>query len=284
MAHRTIYLGPFEANCSSLQVVYSAYKTAMGRRQNATTGKASRAAKLKSAARRTALREESGQHDGFGADDPDEPQFAQPARKKARGEEPSRKSRRGEKRKPPLQGPPAAKPQRTPIGELQPEDAEQRRKKQRGYDKTAREKKKRAASPEAEQKLDEVPYSRTSTGKPRKGGTNAREAAKSRVKQKGVAWLESCGDAAQQAQPEALRDLSESKEKRGVAEGAGYHPSEEVEVAVFEKRQRQKQVKRAAATAKPRGRASDDKRSFLESNDVAGAPSPHQDPAEVPSL
>ena len=227
MAHRTIYLGPFEANCSSLQVVYSAYKTAMGRRQHTTTGKAARTAKLKSAAHpcahRAALRESSELHDAAGFGDADEPQFAQPARKKARAEEPSRKSRRGEKRRPPLRGPPSLKPQRTPIGDLQPEDAEQRRKKQRGYDKTAYEKKMRAASPEVEQtaKLDEVPYSRTSTGKPRKGGTHAREAAKSRAKQKVAAALESCGDKAQQTQ--VLRDVSESM--RDVAAGAGYHPS-----------------------------------------------------------
>lgn len=255
----------------------------MGRDGRWSSGKASRAVKQKKAALKAAAMQESELHGGFGAGDADEPQFAQPARKRARGEEqPTRRSRRSEKRKPPLRGPPAVKPQRTPIGELPAEAAEQRRKKQREYDKTARDKKRKAASPEVELKLDDVPYSRTHSGKERKGGKNAREAAKARDKAALIATLDSFGDEAQQAQ--VLRDVSESKEKRGVAVGAGYHPSEEVQVAVFEKRQRQKQVARASATAKPRGRASDDQRSFIEANDVAGAPSPHQDPAEVPSL
>ena len=86
---------------------------------------------------------EGGLDDGGIEDDDDEPQLAQPARKKARTE-PTRKSRRGaaaEKRVPPLRGQPREKPKRPLMADLSPKAADARRKEQHGYDKNSYDKK-----------------------------------------------------------------------------------------------------------------------------------------------
>ena len=63
----------------------------------------------------------------------------------------------------------------------------------------------------------------------------------------------------------------------------GYTHDEEVQVALFAQQQRAKMLSRAAAPAgKKRGRASDDRRSFVEANLVGGAASPG-DAANRPS-
>ena len=87
---------------------------------------------------------EPGLDDGGIDDDDGEPQLAQPARKKARGEA-SRKSRRGEPQKPAPKprGPLAAKPQRTPALELDAEALEERRKRNRAYAKKSYKKKRK---------------------------------------------------------------------------------------------------------------------------------------------
>ena len=186
---------------------------------------------------------------GIGNDD-GEPQLAEPARKKAR-EEPTRKSRRGEpeKRAPPLQGPRRAKPQRTPSAELSEEALEARRKQRRKHDK-AYYRRNHPLPPPAELE-GEAAYARTKTGKPRKDTDVARKRGKARAMDKLDSAFASIGDEAQQAQ--ALKDYSEGR-GRSIAQAAGYHLDEEVEVAVYEQGQRKRALKRAAATEKPRAR------------------------------
>ena len=159
--------------------------------------------------------------------DADEPELAQPARKQSRGE-PSRKSRRSEKRKPPLRGRPATNPQKTPMGELDADDAEQRRKRQRGYSKTSYRKKRalhdaREQMDDEEQAASAAAYAHTKTGKARKDTSTARASAKQRVIAKINAAVESLGSKAQQIQ--GLKDWSKSKHGREVAEAVGYYPA-----------------------------------------------------------
>ena len=81
----------------------------------------------------------------------------------------------------------------------------------------------------------------------------------------------SVGDEAQQAQ--AYKDFSEGR-GCAIASAGGYHLDEEVAVAVYESGQRKRALARASATDKPRARADDDRRSFVQSNLVGVAPSP----------
>jgi hypothetical protein len=109
----------------------------------------------------------------------EEPPLAAPARKRSRSSEPCRKSRRGEPEpwKPTPRGPPAAKPQRAPIGEQPPEEAEARRSANRRYAKTAWQKKKDAAFAELpEADADASVYAVTKTGKLRKSKKAERDA------------------------------------------------------------------------------------------------------------
>ena len=55
-------------------------------------------------------------------------------------------------------------------------------------------------------------------------------------------------------------------------------------MALYQQQQRKAMLARASATAKPRGRASDDKRSFVEANLVAEAASPPKEGHKGPSL
>ena len=91
--------------------------------------------------------------------------------------------------------------------------------------------------------------------------------------------VESFGDPAQQAR--AWKDAAESGRLRAVAAAAGHHTEEEVAVALFEQEQRKKMLVRATEPSRC-GRASDDKRSSVEANLVAVAPSPEKE--DAPSL
>ena len=81
-----------------------------------------------------------------------------------------------------------------------------------------------------------------------------------------------------------MKDLCESKAKQAVAKAAGYAREEEVEVALFQQEQRKKMLGRASATTKLKGRADDERRSFVQANLVAEAASPPRDGPKVPSL
>ena len=108
----------------------------MPRSRGFLSGKASRAGQARSKERRAAAIDEGTADDEDACIDDGEPPLARPARKKARAE-PSRASARDmpQKAVPPRRGPPAAKPKRKPMAEETPEVQEQRRKKQRQYDK-----------------------------------------------------------------------------------------------------------------------------------------------------
>lgn len=231
-------------------------------------GKQSRAHKLtlieQKAERDAAIAE--GIDGGAGIDD-GEPQLAPPARKKVRVE-PTRKSSRGqpEKKAPAPRGPPAAQPKQKRAADCTAEELEQRRVRDRGYAKAAR--KHRQQQDDVED--DEAPFEADPSYGRAGGSKRARRCKKQRAMAKGEAWLQSLGDEATQAQ--ALKDLSERK--RRVAKAAGYHPSEEVETALFAQQQRKKALQRATATEKPRAGVSDDRRSFVEANLVGEAASP----------
>jgi hypothetical protein len=229
-------------------------------------GKASRAHQLKLVQQkleRDAANDEdvsttAGFHD-------DEPELAQPARKKARAE-PSRKSTRGqpEKRKLTPRGPQTAKPRQKPAAEISPRSLEKRRKRDRGYAQAFRD---RSKDEDDEAPLEPDPsYGKSGASKA------AQKNKKHRVITKGRKWLESVGDEASQAQ--ALKDVSELHDKRRAAKAAGYHASEEVETALYSQRQRKKMYQRATATAKVRAGVNDDQRSWVEANQVGEAASP----------
>ena len=205
----------------------------------------------------------------------EEPPLAAPARKRSRSAEPCRKSRRGEPEpwKPTPRGPPAAKSKRTPIAELPPEQAEALRSANRQYAKTAWQKKQAAVAanlPEAA--ADASGWGLTKTGKQRKSKKAERDAKYRAVSAIADAVERVGGDTRKQGI--ALRDALESKRLKEQAAYAGYTPAERRAVAVYHQEQLTRMLERATQAVKKRGRATDDKRSFVESNLVAIAPSP----------
>ena len=178
------------------------------------SGKRSRKGQAKAAQRAAEMGADRSSDDPAIGEDEDDPPLAQPARKTSRGE-PTRKSHRGKpmsKRKPPLQGPPAAQSKRTPIELLDPDAQKLCRRMNRVYGDRYREKKRRALRAEAAiHAHDAAAYSHTKTGKKRKDSEGARRAAKARNKKKIEDALDTLGPEAIQSQ--TLKDVSEGKRK-----------------------------------------------------------------------
>ena len=170
---------------------------------------------------------------------------------------------------PPPAATPAAKPRRVPSADLSPGSLDTRRVKKRVSEKqTAQKKQAAAAAPPVE--LPAEPYATTKLGKQRAGGKNALKLAKSRDIAAVSDLLESLGDESQQAQ--VLKDLSESSRMGRVAAAAGYIKDETTATALFAQQQSAAAMVHANAAPK-RGRATDDRRSFVEAVLVAQAPS-----------
>ena len=74
-----------------------------------------------------------------------------------------------------------------------------------------------------------------------------------------------------------LHEVSNKQELRHLVQSAGLVVPEEAKLAMFERRQKQKMIDQALKTETTRGRATDDKRSFVETNIVAGIGSPDKD-------
>ena len=249
-------------------------------------GKASRAHQLVLAAKREAALLENGDAGlgGIGFDD-SEPPLAPPARKKARPEpnEPTRKSRRIDPpHAPPPRGPPAEKPKQRPAAELSPDSLKKRREDQNRWRKDSYQRKKQKKLAEvAAEVAAEAPYARSKTGKECVATKGATASRKSRAGAKLERTLHSFGSDKQAAQ--VVKDVLDKRKPGVAAELEGYHPSEEVETALFQQQQRKNMISRARETAKPQGRAADDQRSAVESNVVFGAASPAKAGQKVPS-
>ena len=71
-----------------------------------------------------------------------------------------------------------------------------------------------------------------------------------------------------------LHEVSNKQELRHLVQSAGLMVPEEAKLAMFERKQKQKMIDQALKTERTRGRATDDKRSFVETNIVAGIGSP----------
>ena len=188
----------------------------------------------------------------------DEPALASPAKKPARPAA-----------KPIPRGEPAAKRRQAPVAELSPASLEARRKRDRGYAKSAYARQTAAAEPLPA--VDETAYAVTKTGKAR-SGLNAEKNAKQRNVAKLCDAVESLGGEAQQVV--SVRDAMQNKRLRRTAVAAGFHSSEELHVALYNQQQQGRMLQRALATEKPRGRADDDRRGFVESVILAQAESP----------
>ena len=212
-------------------------------------------------------------------------------------EQQSRKQpRRGEPQppKPTPRGPPLRKPKQAPAEQLSPDSLKKRRARDAEYSKVARKRKRDAAIDSASTSDD--PYKRTKTGRQRPEGRSgkAQSMAKSRRVLKIVRSVKAAGDRAQQVA--ALRDAADHHELRDVVRAAELVPPSDAEVALFHQEQQRKMLARAKGGMQSKGRLSDDRASFRESNLVAVAPSPnsgkarlqshasrHGPPAEVPS-
>eukprot|EP00966_Prymnesium_polylepis_P330743 7386355-Prymnesium_polylepis.1 len=213
----------------------------------------------------------------------------EPPPKRQRSEAARKQPRRGENKrpKPKPRGPPLRTPAQPPAAELLPDELEERRRRDRGYSKSSYEKQRDAATGELPPLPGPDVYRSTKTGRERKGGANAWAAGKKRYVDKIIDAVDDVGGT-EELQSQALHDALEHPRLLKRARMAGYRPSEEVEVALFQQQQMARAVERAGSTSgKKRGRADDDRRSFVEAVQVAVAPSPVKEGAasavKVPS-
>ena len=199
-------------------------------------------------------------------DDDDEPAYAAPARKQVRP--PSSPKPRTI---PTPRGEPAAKPKQVSASDLSPASLALRHKRDRKYAKTAHAKAAFRADPLPE--LNERAAQLTKTGKVREGPT-AEASARRRNKERIVAAVKACGNEDQQAL--ALHDASEAPSIARQAAVAGFHPTEEVKVALYAQQQQQRMLLRATATDKPRGHVNDDRRGAVQAVVTFMAESPQR--------
>ena len=206
------------------------------------------------------------------AEEPPKKRHKQAAPKAPERAQPKR-SHKPKRKRPVPRGPPQAKPAQQPAAELLPEELEARHARDNKKAKRSHEKKVDAAVGEIPPLPGQAVYRQTKTGRERKGGDHAIAAGKKRVVDKIIDAVDAVGGS-DALQAQALQDALEHPRLRKRARMAGYRPSEEVQVALFQQQQAARMVARASETAKPRGVADADSRSFVESYDVATAASP----------